>query len=50
MNLIGALIETVPAKPPVEPVKNPTTTQSRLVVDYRNLTGTANGGATILAY
>jgi len=49
-NLFGALIETVPVKPPVAPTKNPISSKTILVVDYKNLFGTANGGSSITAY
>lgn len=49
-NLSGAILETVPLKPPVAPSKNPTTTKTQVVVDYKHLFGTADGGSVITAY
>jgi hypothetical protein len=49
-NSSGALVELVPHKPPTSPIKNASTTQSSLVVDYKHLEGTANGGSVITAY
>ena len=50
VNNVGAIVETAPVKPPVAPTKNPLTTKTSLVVDYKNLFGTANGGSVITAY
>ena len=50
VNTVGALVEVVPHKPPTSPFKNTSTTQTKLVIDYANLSGTANGGTPITAY
>jgi len=49
-NSFGAIVEQVPHKPLVAPIKNPLTTQNTLVVDYKPLVGTADGGSSILSY
>lgn len=49
-NTAGALIEVVPAKPPVPPIRDALTTQSSITVDYTVLTGFATGGTPILTY
>jgi hypothetical protein len=49
-NTAGALIETVPAAPPVAPARNALTSMSSITVDYLPLTGTAGGGAPVLSY
>ena len=49
-NTIGAYIETVPAAPPVPPIRNVLTTQTSITVDYLALTGAAIGGTSVLSY
>jgi len=50
INSQGAVVETVPHKPPVAPTKNYKTTQGSLVIDYMFLEGTADGGSAVLSY
>jgi hypothetical protein len=50
LNSFGDLVEYVPHKPPIAPVKNALTTQTSLVIDTQHLVGTANGGSEVLAY
>lgn len=46
----GALVETVPASPPVAPVRGTGTHQTQIVVDFYALQGSAIGGTAILSY
>ena len=48
--VIGAIIEQVPLKPPVAPIKNSSTTKIQVIVDYMHLYGTANGGSDVTSY
>lgn len=49
-NTVGALIELVPHKPAVAPMRDPTTLKNRLVINVTPLTATLTGGAPILSY
>lgn len=49
-NALGALIEIVPHKPAVAPMRDPTTLRQRLVINVTPITGTLTGGADIMSY
>ena len=49
-NQVGGLVEKVPIKPPVAPLRNSATLKTSLVVDLTALIGSATGGSPILSY
>ncbi len=49
-NMVGALIEIVPHKPAVAPMRDPTTLKNKLVINVTPITGHLTGGASIISY
>jgi hypothetical protein len=49
LNSLGQLAQVAPLKPPTSPQRDPSTSQSILMVDYSMLTGVYTGGSTIVS-
>jgi len=49
-NIAGALVEIVPHKPAVAPMRDPTTLKNRLVINVTPITGHLTGGTPLISY